>query len=221
MAGESTKQRLLEVGKLTFLERGYGNSGIETILHAAGVPKGSFYHYFKSKEDFGLQVLDHFANCYDELMNQSLGNVTLSPISRFRCYFEGAADRFDQDHCRKGCLVGNLSQELADQSESFRMKLEEIFHRWEGRYAECLSEAVDMGDISPVLPVSELAVLWLNGWQGAMLRAKSARSSAPLRNFLAVMFLHVLRVQSPARDIAQHSTGPARLGRLSALESTG
>lgn len=197
MARESTKQRLLDVGKQAFLEKGYGNSGIETILQAAGVPKGSFYYYFDSKEDFGLKVLDRFAECYDDLMDRTLGDESLSPLDRFRRYFEGQADRFDEDHCRKGCLIGNLSQELAAHSEAFRVKLEEIFRHWEDRYAECLLLARDRGEIDPVLPVRELAELWLNGWQGSMLRAKSSRSSAPLRSYLAIMFQHVLRAQIP------------------------
>ena len=61
MSKETTKTILLEAGRRIFLEKGYTNSGIETILQAAGVPKGSFYYYFASKEDFGLQVLDRFA----------------------------------------------------------------------------------------------------------------------------------------------------------------
>ncbi len=193
MARESTKDLLLEVGKQTFLERGYKNSGIETILQAAGVPKGSFYYYFDSKEDFGLKVLDRFAECYDQRMDQTLGDSTLSPLDRFRRHFEGIADRFDHDQCRKGCLIGNLSQELADQSEAFRLKLEEIFRRWEDRYTECLQLAHDCGEIAPILPTREAAGLWLSGWQGAVLRAKSSRTSAPLRAFMAVMFLHILR----------------------------
>ena len=220
MGREKTKDLLLDVGKRTFLERGYSNSGIETILQAAGVPKGSFYYYFESKEDFGLKVLDRFAECYDELMAQTLGDATLSPIERFRRYFEAVADRFDGDHCRKGCLVGNLSQELADHSEAFRVKLEEIFRCWENRYAECLQSALDRGEIDPILSIREVAELWLNGWQGAMLRAKLSRSSAPLRTFLAVMYHHVLRVQAPTL-VAVCSTTGLRPGVVGSSKSTG
>lgn len=195
MGREQTRELLLETGRTTFLERGYGNSGIETILQAAGVPKGSFYYYFSSKEDFGLKVLDHFAERYEERMDQNLGDATLSPIGRIRRHFEAFIERFDSGLCRKGCLVGRLSQELADHSEVFRTKLEEIFRRWEDRYTECLQLAYDSGEIDPILPIRTAAEFWLNGWQGAMLRAKSSRSSAPLRTFLDVMLTHVLRVQ--------------------------
>lgn len=208
MGREKTRDLLLDVGKRTFLERGYANSGIETILQAAKVPKGSFYYYFESKEDFGLKVLDRFAESYDEAMNQSFGDGSLSPIERFQRYFEGVADRFDLDQCRKGCLIGNLSQELADHSEAFRVKLEEILQRWVGRYAECLRLAEDLGEIEPILPVRDVAELWLSGWQGALLRAKTSRNSTPLRAFLDVMFRHVLRARPPFSVAAHSPTDP-------------
>ena len=202
MAREKTRDLLLEAGKTAFLERGYNNSGIETILQAAGVPKGSFYYYFDSKEDFGLKVLDHFADWYEERMNQTLGDLTLSPIERFRRYFEEIIERFDSNQCRKGCLIGKLSQELADVNEVFRLKLEEIFRRWEARYAECFQSAEDSGEILPILPAHALAELWLNGWQGAILRAKSLRNSSPLRTYLDVMLNYVLRVQPQCHPVA-------------------
>lgn len=206
MARETTRNLLLDIGKRTFLERGYASSGIETILQAACVPKGSFYYYFHSKEDFGLQVLDRFARSYDEMLEQAFGDVSLHPIDRFRRYFEVIADRFDEDPCRKGCLVGNLSQELANHSEAFRIKLEEIFQGWGRRYEECLKLAHEAGEIDPVLSLSDCVELWLSGWQGALLRAKTTRSSAPLRKFLAIMFAHVFRAAAldPCCALPEH-----------------
>lgn len=195
MSKEKTRDLLLEAGKATFLERGYNNSGIEAIVQAAGVPKGSFYYYFANKEDFGLKVLDRFATCYDEHIDRFLGDPTVSPLERLRNYFEAVFDRLESDECRKGCLVGNLSQEMADQSEAFRARLEEIFESWVARYAECLGQAQEMGEIGPDLDVHELAEFWLNGWQGAILRAKTMRSTAPLRTFLGVVFGNVLQTR--------------------------
>ncbi len=200
MSKEKTKDLLLEAGKATFLEKGYNNSGIESILQAAGVPKGSFYYYFDSKEDFGLRVLDRFASCYAERLDRFLGDASLPPLGRLRAYFESVFEKLASDQCRKGCLVGNLSQEMADQSEVFRARLEEIFEGWVDRYAECLDEARRAGEIAPDLDVHELAEFWLNGWQGAILRAKTMRSTAPLRTFLAVMFGDILQGKPGSRD---------------------
>lgn len=196
MGKEKTKDLLLEAGKRSFLEKGYSNSGIESILQSSGVPKGSFYYYFESKEDFGLKVLDRFAECIGARQSSLLGDSSIPPLDRLRNFFEALSEALQSDECRKGCLVGNLSQEMADQSEAFRTKLEEIFESWVDRYAECLREAQLAGEVSPDLDVRELAEFWLNSWQGAILRAKTMRSAAPLRTFLAVMFGNILQAQA-------------------------
>lgn len=193
MSKEKTKDLLLEAGRTTFLHKGYNNAGIESILQAAGVPKGSFYYYFSSKEDFGLAVLDRFARCYDENLDRTLGDPAVSPLQRLRNYLESVIGRLEADDCRKGCLIGNLSQEMADQSEAFRARLEEIFEKWVDRYASCLSEAQQLGEVAPDLDTRKLAEFCLNGWQGSMLRAKTMRSVSPLRTFIEVLFSHVLR----------------------------
>jgi len=196
MAREKTRDLLLEAGKKCFLAKGYNNSGIESILQEVGVPKGSFYHYFANKEDFGLQVLDRFAECIGERQDRILRAEGVPPLDRLRHYFEAVSELLKSDQCRKGCLVGNLSQEMADHSEAFRVRLEEIFESWVDRYAECLLEAQQSGEVSPDLNARELAEFWLNSWQGAILRAKTMRSVAPLETFLAVMFGNILQSQS-------------------------
>jgi len=196
MSKEKTKAVLLEAGKRVFLEKGYNHAGIEAILQAAGVPKGSFYYYFESKEDFGLQVLDSFAECYNETFERDLGDSSLSPLDRLRRYFESACERIESQQCRNGCLVGNLSQEMAAQSEAFRARLEEIFDGWVNRYADVLAQAQQLGEIPGHFDVHELAEFWLNSWQGAVLRAKTIRSTVPLRTFLNVVFGSLLHVPS-------------------------
>jgi len=192
MRKESTKTLLLETGKSVFLEKGYSNSGIEAILHAAGVPKGSFYYYFGSKEEFGLQVLQRSADEIRANFERCLGDVALSPLGRLRKYFEEVCIRLESQDCRRGCLIGNLSQELADQSEAFRSRLKEIFDGMRDRYAECLKSAQDAGEIRSDLDPVELAEFCLGSWQGAILRAKTARSVEPIRVFIHILFGYVL-----------------------------
>ena len=193
MSKEKTTATLLEAGKRIFLEKGYNHAGIEAILQEAGVPRGSFYYYFKSKEDFGLRVLDQFAATYNLELERALGDTALSPLERIRRLFEAKCERLESQQCRNGCLVGNLSQEMADQSDVFRTRLEEIFEGWVVRFADCLQEAQSAGEISPHLDVRELAGFWLNSWQGAVLRAKTERNTKPLRTFMNIMFGYVLQ----------------------------
>ena len=179
-----------------FLERGYNNSGIEAILQAAGVPKGSFYYYFESKEDFGLQVLDRFAEEIRANFERCLGGRDLSPLERLRRYFEEVCVRLESQECRNGCLVGNLSQELADQSEAFRPGSRRSSKRCAIGTPSASKKAQEAGEIAPDLDVVELAEFCLGSWQGAILRAKAARSIGPIRTFIDIMFGSVLR--SPA-----------------------
>ena len=130
MSKETTRTLiLLETGKQLFLAKGYSSTGIEAVVQAAGVPKGSFYYYFGSKEEFGLQVIDRFAEearanferCQGEHEPAAARAVPALTSRR------SAARARSRRSARTGCLVGNLSQEMAAQSEAFRIRLEEIF----------------------------------------------------------------------------------------------
>jgi len=193
MSKETTKTALLEAGRRVFLERGYNHAGLELILQAAGVPKGSFYHYFDSKEDFGLQVLNRFAEGHNAVLDRYLREPGFSPLQRLRRLTEAMCERLESLQCRNGCMVGNLSLEMAEHSEAFRSRLDAICGAWVGRYADCLKEAQEAGEIPAGLDARDLAEFWLNSWQGAVLRAKTVRSTAPLRTFLKVMFESVLK----------------------------
>ncbi|QDV35720.1 TetR/AcrR family transcriptional regulator [Tautonia plasticadhaerens] len=190
---EKTREALLEVGRRVFLEKGYSGAGLDAVLKAAGVPKGSFYYYFGSKEDFGLAVVDSFVEESDRALEAALEDRAIEPLVRLRRYFEAAAERFEGDRCRSGCLVGKLSQELAEQSETFRRRLSEAFDAWTVRVASCLEEARGLGELPAELDARALAELLTDGWQGSLLRAKTLQSPRPLRIFIDVMFRTVLR----------------------------
>ena len=114
-AKTTTKAALVDVGTRLILEQGYHQTGIQDVLQAAGVPKGSFYYYFPSKEAFGREVIAQFAAAYLARLEQYLGDTTASPLTRLRRHQEDLLARFERRGCRGGCLIGNLSQELADQ----------------------------------------------------------------------------------------------------------
>ena len=193
MSKEQTRSTLLEAGTRVFHERGYNHAGIEAIIRAAEVPKGSFYYYFESKEHFGLAVIDDCAKRYAEEVERHLGDTSLSPLGRLRSYFEASRGRLESRQCRSGCIFGNLGQEMADQSEQIRGRLAEVFSGLIARYAGCLAEAQAAGEIRADLDVVALAEFALGAWQGAILRAKMTRSTAPLQTFLDVLFGSVLR----------------------------
>ncbi len=192
MEKKDTRAEIIRIGTDMIALQGYNATGIDAVLKQAGVPKGSFYHYFGSKEEFGLAVIDHFAERYDQRLDTFLNDEEVMPLNRIRNYLESGLARLAQNHCTKGCLVGNLGQEMADQSERFRARLDEIFAAWKARFAACLQAAHQAGELSPALDPEVVAGVILSGWEGAILRAKVMKSPQPLRDFIEVLFASVL-----------------------------
>ena len=125
-AKATTKAALVDAGTQLILEQGYHHTGIQDVLQAAGVPKGSFYYYFPSKEAFGLKMMTHFATAYIKRLEQYLKNATQKPLTRLRRYLEQTLARFERHKYQNKCLIRNLSQELANQNTLFGTQLKAV-----------------------------------------------------------------------------------------------
>jgi TetR/AcrR family transcriptional repressor of nem operon len=189
---ETTKTALLKSGRRIIVEKGYNNTGIQEVLQDVGVPKGSFYHFFKSKEDFGLAIINYDAAIHARVVEQYLSDTTLSPLSRIKSYFENKLSEYESLHYREGCLLGNLSQEMADQNERFRVRLQVVMTQWRDRVAQCVQEAQAAGEISSRWQAHDLAEYCLNSWEGALLQMKLTKTDKPLKAFMKVTFETVL-----------------------------
>lgn len=196
MDKNETRATIIRIGTDLISRQGFNATGIDAVLKEAGVPKGSFYYYFRSKEEFGLAVIDHFAERYDQRLDTILNDEEVTPLNRIRNYLESGLARLEQNQCSKGCLIGNLGQELADQHERFRVRLDEIFRSWKDRFAACLREAQRAGELAPELDAGVAAGFILSGLEGAILRAKVMKSPQPLRDFIEILFASVLRRQA-------------------------
>ncbi len=188
MGKQETKSLLLDHGVRLMLGRGYHHTGIHDVLVAAGVPKGSFYHYFKNKEDFGLQVVDRYADDGYAEIDRALGDKRQPPLVRLQRLFEEFRADYERRFCRDGCLLGNLGQEMADVNDTFSDRISLHFDRWTARIALCLDEAVVSGDLSADADTTMLAGTVLDAYEGALLRMKVVKSIAPVQAFLDVYF---------------------------------
>jgi len=203
-----TKQELLDAGMKIMQEKGYTNSGLQQVLDAVGVPKGSFYHYFDSKEDFALQIIDHYDCTYTDDVMSCLQDQSYSPLQRLQNYCLAGRENIASGKCTRGCLIGNLSQEMASQSEALRTKLDEVFIRWSQLFAVAIEEGQKSGEIDARFAPLELAELFLSAWEGALLRAKSTRSTLPIDNFIKLLFVFMAGQNRPstiASEQSQHS----------------
>lgn len=182
---------LIRVGRSLIIRKGFNATGLNDVLTTAEVPKGSFYYYFKSKEDFGLAIIEDAAQRYQQKLEATLGDQKISPLARLHSYFEYGITEMEASDCEEGCLFGNLAQEMSPQSSAFRNRLNQIFSDWEGHFANCLTAAYEAGELTQK-PNKELASFILSGWQGAVLRSKLANSTQPLQVFTKLIFQQVL-----------------------------
>lgn len=192
---DNTRDKLIDISVQLIMVKGFNNTGIAEILGQAGVPKGSFYHYFKSKEDLGLAVIDHYGRLLYEGLETALNTNQGSHLGGLRAYFDSAVAYFEehQGHCN--CLLGNLGQELALQSETLRLAIFRHYRKLEERLAQCLTEAKSAGELAPNTDTETLARVLFAAWEGSLTRAKLEKSTQPLQDLLDIYFGKLLTQQ--------------------------
>jgi TetR/AcrR family transcriptional regulator, transcriptional repressor for nem operon len=180
------RQRLLKAGLDLVHAHGFTASGVKEITDAAGVPKGSFYAYFPSKEAFAAAVLEHYWSNIETRLIPILDTNGLAQ-QRITRFFHALADEHEAGDFLLGCLIGNLSLELGSSSEPVRTELVRILDGWNEALTACVrSGQDDAGDIRTDLDAATLASLLIEAWEGAALRGKVTRSRTPYDRFEAV-----------------------------------
>ena len=179
----ATKHRLIEAGLGMLLEQGYNSLGLQTLLTETGIPRGSFYHHFKDKEDFALQVIDTYITAVHAGLDECLKDHERPPLERVRHFFELTQQKYQEDGYL-GCLMGGLGQELSGVSEVFRRKIEWCFSSIAERVAICLDEARHRSEIPTGCDVRQMAELLVDCWEGAALRSRLRRNPASLNAML-------------------------------------
>ena len=189
----NTRDHLLRVGLQRIRSTGYAATGVTEILDEAGVPKGSFYHHFASKEAFAKEVLELYVRGENERARKIFGDGKTAPLKRLRRYFEEMISVYGPTAKISGCLMGNLSLEMADHSDSIQSVLHQSFSSWQTGIAGILQEAIERGDLAKSNKPQELASFLLSSYEGALLRSKADRSGKPLENFLHFTFNVLLK----------------------------
>lgn len=178
-----TREELIRSGLEVITETGYLSAGIETVIKNISVPKGSFYHYFKSKKEFGGAVITAYGSFFAHRLDKFLLNTQSPPLQRMQEFVNHAGLAMAKYDFRRGCLVGNLLQESPLLPENFPDMLKAILEDWEGRVAQCLEEAQLAGQLAATTSPLFLARIFWSGWEGAVMRAKLFRSAEPLEQF--------------------------------------
>jgi len=174
--GADTKTRILSIARELFHGRSYADVGIKEICELAKVQKGSFYHFFPSKQDLAMAVIDNMADDWAHGFVAEAFDQALPPLERLdymidaAYYWQKAAK--DIEGRMPGCLFGNLALEVSTRDEVLRAKLNAVFDKASSRFHEALDEAVERGEIPP-LNTQATAAAMLAFLEGVILLAKT------------------------------------------------
>jgi TetR/AcrR family transcriptional repressor of nem operon len=177
---EECRERLIRVGVELLTEKGFNSTGLDEIVKKAGVPKGSFYAYFESKEVFGLVLIDRYAQFFNDKLDKCYLNPARSPLERIGDFMTEARGNMARFDFVRGCLIGNLGQEMAVLPGTYRQKLTDVFSVWQAKTETCLLAAQKLGEISLDINCAQKAGVFWIGWEGAILRAKLERRAGPI-----------------------------------------
>lgn len=185
MAGMNTKEKLIEAALTLMLAKGYPATTVDEICASAGVSKGSFYHFFSTKEDLALAALEAYSQRGFGALQSGSYTALEDPLERAFGFLDHA-QAIAHDIWGDGCLLGNLAVELADTNEAIRVRISAIFEALARRLAQVFEVVVEPGDSASPRPL-ELAEFFLSALEGSIVLAKAhddwARVPAALENF--------------------------------------
>ncbi|UEG60535.1 TetR/AcrR family transcriptional regulator [Stutzerimonas chloritidismutans] len=214
-ARNDKRDLILSKGARVMTRRGYHGTGVQEIVQAGGIPKGSFYHYFASKEDFALQALDYIYAPRLERYQAALSNSAVSPRQRILDYYADLVAHFArQEKPEYHCFIGSLSFEMAELCPAIAKRLSAILTQSVELLTACLEQARDAGEIAADCDCAVLAEFISNAWEGALLRMKVSGSVAPLQ----VFFQQLERLLAPAARTSPGHERPAALTNATGVD---
>ena len=185
--GNETRSALIRSGVELMTTYGYISSNIENILKQVGVPKGSFYYYFKSKEDFGKAIIASYDSFFAHKLDKHLNDSSIkSPIARIKAFYEDAKQGMAKYDYNRGCLIGELIQEESLLPQGYAQLLEQVLQSWQVKIEKCLELAKKSGEINAKIDCKLLSEFFWLGWEGAVTRSKLLKKSEPLDTFITV-----------------------------------
>jgi TetR/AcrR family transcriptional repressor of nem operon len=197
MPKPSHREKLLKAGFDVVLERGYCGASVRDIVHAAGVPQGSFTNHFASKDEYCLELLNRYFATVEENISLTLRNDAAKPLARLEEWLDFLIGFLKKVGLRNGCLIVNFSAEAGEHSEPIRRRLSKIYRVVHLSLVYCLEAAVKARELHSSANCEELAYFLYASLHGAILQSKIDRSPVPLNRFKKTLFANVLRPDPP------------------------
>ena len=223
-APEGTRAMLVRAGVGLLTEKGFSSTCVDDVLNATGISKGSFYYCFSSKEEFGQALIGYYADYFNAKLDLWLTDTKEAPLQRLLNFMDDAKGGMARHHFRRGCLIGNLGQEIDAIPDSFNGLIHTIMQGWEQRVATCL---LDIFAPHPTAGQKRLCMalaryFWI-GWEGAVLHARMAHDAAPLdlfASFYLAQTAQQLGVSLPVAARPSPRVSPAQPVHAKTIQAT-
>ncbi|ENV62092.1 MULTISPECIES: TetR/AcrR family transcriptional regulator [Acinetobacter] len=188
-----TKDVLIRRGIELLTERGMNAMSLDDLMKPIQIPKGSFYHYFENKEAFILEVLKAYEIYFVRRLNKFLSQPDLLPLEKLQHFVNDAGEKLQKYDFKRGCILGNLGQEVCYLAPEIIDRIESIFQVWQKMVSDCLHEFYSQSSLTDC---NEMAYQFWIGWEGAVLRARLIKSTSPLEAFFRLFTLAVEQLNS-------------------------
>lgn len=192
MPKKNVREKLLETALQILQLSGFNGCSVNDITKEAGVPKGSFYNHFESKDALALEALEHFFERGAE-RRALLNDQTIAPVERLQRHFNLLSEAVIKQNFQKGCLIGNFSSEMTS-NDDIRHRLGTIYKSWSRSVESCIRDIEEQGRLRHPMSAETAANFLINAWEGAVLRTKVEQNRAPLDQFEHVVFLSLFIV---------------------------
>jgi TetR/AcrR family transcriptional regulator, transcriptional repressor for nem operon len=190
MPRPNTREQIVQAGLKCLQARGFNGVGVQDITASAGVPKGSFYNHFESKEALGAEIVERYGS--DTSRREILADRSIAPLARLRRHFERLNKIFADAKFERGCILGNFSAELSNQSDLIRGTLKGVYGRWTEDLEAAIADGQKQGEISNMTKAADLAAFLLDAYEGTVLRACVERNRTPFDRFMKLTFSQLL-----------------------------
>jgi TetR/AcrR family transcriptional repressor of nem operon len=184
------REKLASSAVDTFHAKGFHGCSIQDITDAAGVPKGSFFNHFESKEALAIDALGRYL---ERRRSDALLDKAIPPLERLKNHFSSIVEKIEVSEFQRGCLLGNLATEMADGYPKMRERLRLAFDGWSEAVESVLREAQAAGEIDPRHDPGELGRFLVNALEGAIMRLKITKNRSPLDEFFHICFKVLLK----------------------------
>lgn len=178
------KDELIRKGLKAFYEKGYNATGVKELVESAGVPKGSFYNYFKNKEHFVVEAMQFFTRRELAFCQKYLEDLSTPPLARIVRLYEAKIDYFKRQRTFSlGCFLSNMTLEMADVSPLIAEAATSAFEEENRPVLSCLAEAQETGELASSRDIHQISHLIHSSWLGALVIMKANKNSEALDNF--------------------------------------